>query len=80
MKKKTKKITFKNGATIKLTGSGKEKFRGMQDATLRNVRAAKKRNAVLTTRVFELEVEVRKLKERVDSLEAVQEHLLERVK
>ena len=50
------------------------------DATLRNVRAAKKRNNVLTKRVFELEVEVRKLKERVDSLEAVQEHLLETVK
>lgn len=50
------------------------------DATLRNVRAAKKRNNVLTKRVFELEVEVRKLKERIDSLEAVQEHLLETVK
>ncbi len=50
------------------------------DATLRNVRAAKKRNNVLTKRVFELEVEVRKLNERVDSLEAVQEHLLETVK
>lgn len=50
------------------------------DATLRNVRAAKKGNNVLTKRVFELEVEVRKLKERVDSLEAVQEHLLETVK
>lgn len=65
----------------------KKKTKNKQDATVINVRAAKKRSIVLkkrqsvvTYRVFELEVEVRKLKERVDSLEAVQEHLLETVK
>lgn len=65
----------------------KKKTKNKQDATVINVRAAKKRSnvlkkrqSVLTYRVFELEVEVRKLKERVDSLEAVQEHLLETVK
>ncbi len=39
------------------------------DATLRNVRAAKKRESKLEKRIKELE-------KRIDSLEAVQEHLL----
>lgn len=59
MKKKTKKITFQNGATITMTGSNKkEKFKGIQDATLRNVRAAKKRESKLEKRIKELERKV----------------------
>ena len=43
------------------------------DATLRNVRAAKKRESKLDSRIKELE-------KRIASLEAIQEHLLETIK
>lgn len=47
----------------------KKKTKNKQDATMVNVRAAKKRESKLEKRIKELE-------KRIDTLEAVQEHLL----